>query len=483
MVGASVTLPLPANVLYDKPQQLIFDKIATFIGANGSGKSTILKSIFDAKLKGTVYEGYKVVCFSSGQNESYSKNFGEYLNSERQKKNALNLDCFFYDKNWSVLLIFLATITKPDGLVRAFLKRNKYVIENDFDEDESTSLSFRVKVDKGYINVVSQALEDEQKGDINVITNRAYHQTLNSFINSLINKDYDFSQPLELTDIHIKQEDLSKVSFESDGGEAFDTRVMFFTQAADNDYFIVKNSFKLTFKHNDKEITLEDLSDGEYQILFLYSLIDLFDTESTLFLFDEADSHLHYKNIERLWDAFSNVYGLVITTTHLIDSITKAGIERLRVIEDGLIKSGNNLKHLTERLGDLSKISNVKFQAISFFKSVVLIDDENDWEQFKILAVRKISSNLEEQLKIESNLSNILAIKCSSGYQGLGNDVFAKSKIKWLNNFKEFLIGHTYRTKNIFLICDRDELPIQRLGKSQCSLLLKNDSVKKLILI
>ena len=120
----SISLNLQSNVLYDQPQTLEFDKITTFIGGNGSGKSTILKSIFDEKLKGTSYEDYKIVCFSSGQNESYSDNFSKYLNEERAKKNALNLDCFYYDKLWSMLLIFLATTSKQDGEVRTFLKQN-----------------------------------------------------------------------------------------------------------------------------------------------------------------------------------------------------------------------------------------------------------------------------------------------------------------------------------------------------------------------
>ena len=67
----TISLPLPVNVLHTQPQTLEFDKIATFIGGNGSGKSTILKSIFDEKLNGTSYQDYKIVCFSSGQNESY----------------------------------------------------------------------------------------------------------------------------------------------------------------------------------------------------------------------------------------------------------------------------------------------------------------------------------------------------------------------------------------------------------------------------
>jgi AAA15 family ATPase/GTPase len=68
----AISLPLPVNVLHTEPQTLEFDKIVIFIGGNGSGKSSILKSIFEEKLKAHEYQEYKIVCFSSGQNENYS---------------------------------------------------------------------------------------------------------------------------------------------------------------------------------------------------------------------------------------------------------------------------------------------------------------------------------------------------------------------------------------------------------------------------
>ncbi|NMV42278.1 AAA family ATPase, partial [Vibrio parahaemolyticus] len=85
-------------------------------------------------------------------------------------------------------------------------------------------------------------------------------------------------------------EDLDEVDFGDDPS------ISFLTQAV-NGNFINKRSFKLKLLGN---IELDDLSDGEYQLLFLYALIDLFDAPNTLFLFDEADSHLHYKNVEKL---------------------------------------------------------------------------------------------------------------------------------------------------------------------------------------
>ncbi|MGK0255872.1 MAG: ABC-type cobalamin/Fe3+-siderophores transport system ATPase subunit, partial [Arcobacteraceae bacterium] len=389
----TTSLDLPVNVLHNQPQTLEFDKIATFIGGNGSGKSTILKSIFDGKLKSTMYDNYKIVCFSSGQNESYSNRFRKYLDTERSKGSSLNLDCFYYDKLWSMLLIFLATTSKPDGEVRSFLRQNNYIKENNYDEDESTKLSFKVKVDKAYSNLVQQSLEDESKGEEDVITNKDYHRTLDNFINSVVveTKDYNFKEPLEIKNIQLSQEILSLVSFEYDEDTIFDSKVMFFTQASNNNYFIVKESFELIFEKDGEILHLGDLSDGEYQLLFLYSLMDLFDSKNTLFLLDEADSHLHYKNIEKLWSVYDKSQGLIITTTHLLDSIAKAGTERLKIIEEGKIEPSNNPYKLLKRLENLSELTLMEYKIASMYKNIVLMDNANDWEIFKLLVQRKLS--------------------------------------------------------------------------------------------
>lgn len=478
----SVTLPLPVNALYKEPQQLEFEKIATFIGGNGSGKSTILKSIFDEKLKGTAYDDYKIVCFSSGQNESFSKGFGKYLNAERAKKNALNLDCFYYDKSWASLLIFLATTSKSDGLVRSFLREKEYVSEDD-GQDETTTLTLNVKVDKAYINLVKQARDDEAKGETDVITNKAYYQTLYSFVNYLIVGNYDFEESLEQREVQLTQDKLSKVSFETDDLAPFDSKVVFFTQAADNDYFIIKDSFNLKFvqkvnNSNWELLDLEDLSDGEYQLLFIFALIDLFDSDKTLFLLDEADSHLHYKNIDRLWVIFNSIQGRVITTTHLLDSITKSGIDKLRVIEKGKVELGNKLLYLTNRLKELSEINNTHLQALSMFENVVYIDDENDWEIFKLLVIRKLADTTQKALDIEKKFTAFIAVKQTSDY-GDATKKFAESKLKRLENFTSYLEGHSHIIKNVYLLCDRDEFLLDSIGTNKCQLLVQGDSIKK----
>lgn len=475
-----LVLSLPVNPLYGQTQNLEFDKIATFIGANGSGKSTVLKSIFDAKLNGDDYDELKIVCFSSGQNESYSIDFSRYLAEERARRNALDLDCFYYDKSWSKLLIFLATCTRNAGLVRTFLRQCNYVIESDLDEDESTKLSFQIKVDKAYTNLVQQAREDEDNGEHDLITHRAYHRTLYNFVNAIvsIDEDYNFESPIEQQQIELTQERLSSISFEADVQASFDSMVMFFTQASDNDYFVIKNSFDLSFSLAEETLNLEDLSDGEYQILFLFSLLDLFDSENTLFLLDEADSHLHYRNIDRLWDVFESISGRVITTTHLLDSIAKSGIERLSVIERGEIKSEEKLKYIASRLRDLSKINNTKFHALSLFPNIVLIDDENDWEIFKLLALKKIATSDAQEDDIKNRLNAFIAIKKESSYQTKDED-FGYSKLRYLDSFASYLEGHAHNTKNVFMVCDRDELPIASVGRNECPLLLNGANGKR----
>lgn len=454
-----VTLSLPSNVLHNLPQTLEFDKIATFIGGNGSGKSTILKSIFDEKLKGITYKDYKIVCFSSGQNESYSDNFSKYLSEERLKRKALNLDCFYYDKLWSMLLIFLATTTKENGNVRTFLNQNNYISEGELGEDESTKLSFNVKVERPYTNLVKQSLEDEQIGESDIITNKAYHRTLSNFIKTLVDNEYDFKVPLDFQ-IELDQSKLSDISFEEEDGSLFDSKIMFFTQAADNNYFVVKESFELLFQKDQKTLYLSDLSDGEYQLLFLYSLIDLFDSENTLFLLDEADSHLHYKNIEKLWNVYDKAQGLIITTTHLLDSIVKAGSERLKIIEEGKIEPSNDSLKLLQRLENLSELTLMQHKIASMFRNVVLMDNVNDWEIFKLLVKRKIPENI-----VDDNLSNFVCLSVSSSFhEEMDINEFGDNKIIWLKSFEKalndsFNKGLKTLTNKIFLICDGDEFP------------------------
>jgi len=457
-------LILAPNLLHDQPQTLNINKVATLIGENGSGKSSILQSVFEERLNKRAHHHLNVVCFSSGQNENYSEKFGIYLKRERQAGRGLGLECLYFDKPWSKLLIFLATATKRSGKVRSFLRERGYVTESAFaGDDQTTCLKCAFKIDKNYVNRVQDALKREESGEVDTLRNTPYFRSLDSFINTFVSNDYEFEQPLRKRTIEIPASRLIDVSFDYprqpqageegiDAGEAnaqaqntaFDPEVSFFTQAADNDYFIDKQGYKLVFKDG---IELDQLSDGEYQLLFLYALIDLFDAPNTLFLFDEADSHLHYKNVEKLWSLLHSIQGHAITTTHLLDSISakENRIEHLKVVEHGRINEDNKIKQLISRLSVLSRAKSVEFEVCGKLPNIALLDDYNDWIIFIKLAARKgLDVSLLEQVHAIGKPSS----------RNDDNENIGKAKVDWTQSLSK--AETDLETINVFLVCDRD---------------------------
>lgn len=463
-------IKLPKNTLYDNEQDINFERITVLIGENGAGKSSILQSIFQNRLQHNCVPEMKVVCFSSGQNEKYSGYFSSYLAKERQANRGLRLDCCYYDKTWSKLLIFIATIAKEHGKVRSFLLKNDYItLSENGKQDLTSTLKATVQVNPAYVNRVQMALDKQAEGDNDTLRDSAYHRTLESFINTIVDSDYDFEHPLDARTIILSNKNFYNPSFKEAEDEFFDSIVTFFTQAADNDYFIVKPSMELTFKEG---IELNDVSDGEYQLLFLYALIDLFDSDNTLFLLDEVDSHLHYKNIENLWETLHKIKGNAWTTTHLLDSITspKHHIENLKVVEKGLIQENNKVKAIIDRLSVLSWIESIQFDICSKLEHIVLMDDYNDWEIFRQLATRK-GLNTDRLLSIQS-------FKKSSGYGNIAEE-FGKAKFDWVRSLLSHKSRGSRATRVIFLICDKDEAAIEI--DSQTGVVVKGECFKKQI--
>ncbi|PCI51630.1 MAG: ABC transporter ATP-binding protein [Gammaproteobacteria bacterium] len=458
-------LTLAPNPLHDQPQTLHINKVATLIGENGCGKSSILQSVFEQRLSKQAHQHLNVVCFSSGQNENYSEKFSNYLKRERQAGRGLGLECLYFDKPWSKLLIFLATATKRSGKVRSFLCEGGYVTESQTGhDDQSTVLKCAFRIDKNYITRIQDALQREVSGETGTLRSTAYFRTLDSFVNTFISRDFEFDNPLRKQSIEISANRLIDVSFdyprqvqagEEDAevgdensqaqADSFAPEISFFTQAADNDYFIDKSSCKLTFNNG---LELDQLSDGEYQLLFLYALIDLFDGPSTLFLFDEADSHLHYKNVEKLWTLLHSIQGNAITTTHLLDSISakENRIEHLKVVERGQINENNKIKQLINRLSILSRTKSVEFEVMGKIPFLALLDDYNDWHIFTKLAEKKGCDI--------ARLVSIQPFKKTSSFT-TDADVLGGPKIDWV---KGLSASETEKiTSKIFLICDRDE--------------------------
>lgn len=443
-------ITLPKNNLYHNEQTVTFEKVTALIGENGAGKSSILQSIFNNRLLDAGnFDDKKIVCFSSGQNEKYSKYFSEYLAKERQANRGLNLGCCYYDKSWSSLLIFIATMTGR-GRVRVFLVNKNYIDQSSNTiDDMSSTLKVNIRVKRPYVNRVRDALKDEEEGKEETFRTSGYHRTLESFIRTIIDEDYEFEAPLKNQRISLTADNFFNPSFADPEEQFFGPIITFFTQAADNDYFFDKQSITLSFKN---DLTLDDLSDGEYQILFLYALLDLFDSNKTLFLLDEVDSHLHYKNIEHLWSALHTIKGYALTTTHLLDSITAPlnNFENLKIVDKGTIKEEDKMRAIFERLSSLSRMKSVQFDVCCKLKHIVLMDDYNDWAIFLALAQQK---GLNTSL-----LSAVQVIKQASSYGSI-NETLGKAKFDWVTALLSS--ESEKKTQNLFLICDRDEAQIQ----------------------
>lgn len=364
------------------------------------------------------------------------------------------LSSFYYDKTWSKLLVFLATALVRDGKTRTFLLEKGYAKESqDINRDDlSSKLSFSFRVDRRYAQRVQDALKKEEVGEKGTLRQTPFYRSLESFVEELIDREYLFEEKLSTKTIELSSYDLLSVKFarinpdedldEVDFGD--DPSISFLTQAV-NGNFINKRSFKLKLLGN---IELDDLSDGEYQLLFLYALIDLFDAPNTLFLFDEADSHLHYKNVEKLWSLLHSIQGHAITTTHLLDSISakENRIEHLKVVEHGRINEDNKIKQLISRLSVLSRAKSVEFEVCGKLPSIAMLDDENDWVIFVKLAEKKGHD--------VTRIATISPLKKSSSYT-CDDDTLGEIKVNWVK-----ALGSSESqifTRKIFLICDRDE--------------------------
>jgi energy-coupling factor transporter ATP-binding protein EcfA2 len=525
-------LQLKANDLHTEEQVLKFEKIATLIGENGSGKSKILYSIYEDCTGSNDFPCPIVIGFSSGLNERFS-----HLN-RRLKKNfnsdEIHTASYFYDKSWAKLIIFLASCLET-GHTKSFLIKHNYFE----DLNKEVTLNFKFRVKKTYIDKAKAAELQELKGTVSAFLQNPFHKKLSVFIEEILEmEDYDFSYPIkpveiqldssilnspiermdfhessksvelaaqdidflsEIMDIlvdesaHDKKQKLGEViqqlmdymspkikkeilnKFKSNLSEdtselesmlikiaenekakaaqkqekikaISDQRIagiLFFTEAALEDAFVLKKSMDLRFG----DLTLEELSDGEYQLLFIYSLIDLFDSENTLFLFDEADSHLHYKNVEKLWALLHGIKGHAITTTHLLDSISakENRIEHLKVVEKGRINDDNKIKQLINRLSVLSRAKSVEFEVCGKLPNIALLDDYNDWVIFIKLAARK---GLDVTL-----LSQVHAIGKPSSRND-DNEQIGKAKVDWTQSLSK--TETNIETTNVFLVCDRD---------------------------
>lgn len=426
------------------------NRVLTLVGENGCGKSSILEEIFRQSVQ---LNDKTVVCFSSGQNETYSTIYLPYIsnarNIVRKKDDAdiLGLDdikTFFFSYDWSKLLVFFASILKKDGLTHNFLKE-KYIDINEHNEDISSLLSFSIEVGQVYINAIAEALKKEETDfEIPTLRKTKFHQILEKLVTSKISADYEFDNTLRNSRVEINGSDVIQI-FGRNKTDIFS----FFSVATANDYFIDIKETELKFKN---ALSIKELSDGEFQLLAIYSIIDLFDSANTLFLLDEIDSHLYYKNIVNVWRTLNQINGKLITTSHISDSLVQNNYNSLKIVEKGKIVSDCIANELVDRLKNLSNSNEYYYKIASKISFIALVEDESDWIIFKELAKIKLGQNYDE-IKI----NKIQIIKCSSGYSSQ-SERLGKAKVNWVENFIK--VNSSFDTQSIFLICDRDDFTI-----------------------
>ncbi|MCH3696660.1 AAA family ATPase [Campylobacter lari] len=420
------------------------------VGENGCGKSRILESIFEKYIQD---DNFNVICFSSGQNEKFTEIFKKHKKEKmRNKKDHDNnrkvVNSFYFDKNWIILLVFFSISTKQDSLVKSFLMEKNINIEN-------ISLYFKFRILSDYIRRLEIELMQEEKGFVErIIRDTIDYKILEKIAEKKFDQYYyeDFNSepyPIIKRGINFSINQANEI-FGKDSSEIF----TFLSNATQNDRNIDINTVTLTLDNNLK---FDDLSDGEYQLLAIYAILDIFDKENTLFLFDEIDSHVHYKNIEKLWSRLEDIKGYCISTSHITESIVRKNIEDIYLVENGKLHNQNIFNELCKRLDNFTSNKMYQYQIASKCENIVLIEHVNDWEIFKMLCEIKIGN--EENLEI---LNQIQPFNCSSDYKDV-NYALGNSKIAWYEKYTKIMHKQPSKTKNVFMICDKDNYLMQNI--------------------
>jgi ABC-type multidrug transport system ATPase subunit len=443
-------IEIKGNKLHRDNQTITFDgNTLTLIGENGSGKSSILESIFEDYLENP---DVNVICFTSGQNELFSTLFNKFKSKSKRylKEEDTLINSFYFNYDWVRTLVFFASHFKPDGNVRNYLTSKNYIEVDEYKTDLSSSLYLRFGIKKTYSIKIHNEIEREGTEGFDfeekLLRKSEFHSTLEKILDSFgIPYEYENRDYLMKRTLKFSFDNVFNIFTHKDVNKIF----TFLALAAHGyEANINIDDCSLVFDNN---IEFSQLSDGEYQLLSIYALMDLFDNENTIFLFDEIDSHLYYKNIGKLWDIISKAKGKIITTTHVSESILKNDFNDLKFIQNGKVENDLTLKELAERLSAVVGIQKYEYNLASRTEYVILIDDETDWLIFKKLAVKKLGD------VALNTLNKIIPFKRSSSYDK-HNEIFGKSKLLFVKEFKELYLNKEKKTKSFFLLCDRDKL-------------------------
>jgi len=452
----------PNKITSNQIELELLTKITTLIWENWSGKSAILEKILENHFD---EEESIVISYSSWLNESFSSIFNnkiEVLNSQLKSNNVPDneLKWFYFNSKWSDILIYLAYMLE-DWKTKEFIDNHIFL--------RSKEIKFNFSINnETYKRFVIEAIKLNENWDYNLLMSN-FHNQLDIFLKTSLGnnwKEIDFTKSLNIKNDTLNNKSIKYLFDIKKEAENEDWEII---KLNDKQWKLFRNIELLSFlwiissyimKVEDTKLyfwdnTLNDLSDWEFQLLVIYSLLDLFDWNNTLFLFDEVDSHLHYKNINKLWEILSSIEWKIITTTHIPDSIINNEIKQIKVVKDWIIDNDNTVNSLIKRLWNISDAHLYEKKLASKVENIVLIDDCTDW--FIFLELAKIKKWSNYNTKIES----VQPIKCNSWFNWNPNEIFWEKKLNWINEF--ILKNNSFDTKKIFSLCDKDECPIAKI--------------------
>lgn len=450
----------PNKLSKDNNEINLASKITTLIWENWSGKSTILETIMKNQLDRNYW---LVISYSSWMNESFTNILKPYINKNKHLTIKWTLEenilCWFYfDKRWASFLIFLSYSLKNNWRVKEFLMndKNKYLLK-----DNEPILHFNVKIDDTYISTLKKSLWQHKSlmtSDFHIMLDKLLNSTHNWWKLTVFDNwkwywgvkdknNYDFDRQRSFNAL-ILESKYCKDIFWIDKNKI----LYFLAMLTNKSYFI---SLKDVILYFNNWISLNDLSDWEFQLLVVYALLDLFDSKNTIFLFDEVDSHLHYKNINTLWEILKSTEWNIITTTHIPDSIINNKIEEIMLVKWWIIDNDNTANSILNRLDNISNKNIFEKIVASNIEYIVLIDDCTDWFIFLEFAKIKLWHSYNHTIE------KIHPIKCYSWYKWSPNEIFWQKKLEWIKDF--ISKNNIFNTKKIFSICDKDEEIVSKI--------------------
>ena len=454
----AVRLPISPNKLCQEVQVIESSQnLLMMIGENGCGKSAILEKTFEEYLDNPEKQ---VVCFTSGMNESYSPIFNQFIRknrrflieSENEDINAA-FNSFYFHGGWAKALIFFATALKRDGRVRQFLLEKRYcnVSGDGLNDDVSTTLNLSIRIDKWYIQTIQYALKREEDApEFRSIRRTVFHRLFSNLAEQFIHREYDFERPQRRKWITLKANQIFDLFSSAKEKEIF----TFLSLATKDNRFINQSNWELNLKGRK----VQDLSDGEFQLLTVNAMLDLFDSPDTIFLFDEIDSHLHYQNVKKLWQNLRGVQGMVLTTTHSADSIVCNSPEVIKLVNQGKIEENTTPVEIFKRLEALSENDTYSYQMMAKLPFIALVENKFDWFVFR--EVCKIKVGVDEA----AVLDKVSAIPCSSGHN-TKDERFGMAKIRWAKKLFE-ICPESKTNCHVFMICDKDNYPISNISRN-----------------